>query len=80
MTMFKCPYCQTEYELIWARLSHQQRSYANCQVCQKTMYSWSSRTVPCFTLAKATESKASESKPVGDKPAEGKLVTGKTPG
>ncbi len=75
MTMFKCPYCQTEYELIWARLSHQQRSYANCQVCQKTMYSWSSRNVPCFTLAKATESK-----PAGDKLAEAKLAKGKTPG
>ena len=75
MTMFKCPYCQTEYELIWARLSHQQRSYANCQVCQKTMYSWSSRNVPCFTLAKAAESKLA-----GDKPAEAKLTTGKTPG
>jgi hypothetical protein len=56
MTMFKCPYCAAEYELTTARLSFQQRSYANCQVCHHTMYSWSSRNVPRFTLTKSSES------------------------
>jgi hypothetical protein len=56
MTMFKCPYCPAEYELTTARLSFQQRSYANCQACHKTMYSWSSRNVPRFTLTKSSES------------------------
>ena len=56
MTKFKCPYCPAEYELTMARLSFQQRSYANCQVCHQTMYSWSSRNVPRFTLTKSSES------------------------
>jgi hypothetical protein len=30
MVFFKCPYCRTEYEMTTARLSFQQRSYANC--------------------------------------------------
>jgi hypothetical protein len=56
MTIFKCPYCAAEYELTTARLSFQQRSYAKCQVCHQTMYSWSSRNVPRFTLTKSSES------------------------
>ena len=55
MTMFKCPYCVAEYELTTARLSFQQRSYAKCQVCHQTMYSWSTRNVPRFTLIKPSE-------------------------
>ena len=58
MVIFKCPYCRAEYELIWAPLSFTQRSYANCQVCHRTMYSWSSRNVPRFTLVKPAERKA----------------------
>ena len=54
-TIFKCPHCRTEYELTTAPLSFQQRSYANCQVCHKTMYSWSSRNVPRFTRVKPAE-------------------------
>ena len=57
MTVFKCPYCSTEYELTTARLSFQQRSYAKCEVCYQTMYSWSSRNVPRFTLMKPSEDK-----------------------
>jgi len=48
MTKFKCPYCPAEYELTMARLYW--------QVCHQTMYSWSSRNVPRFTLAKSSES------------------------
>ena len=55
MTKFKCPYCPAEYELTTAHLSFQQRSYANCQICHQTMYSWSSRNVPRFTLTKSSE-------------------------
>jgi hypothetical protein len=55
MAIFKCPYCRAEYELMTAHLSFQQRSYANCQVCHRTMYSWSSRTVPRFTLINPVE-------------------------
>jgi predicted Zn finger-like uncharacterized protein len=55
MVVFKCPYCRTEYEMTTARLSFQQRSYAKCQVCQQTMYSWNSRSVPMFTLINASE-------------------------
>ena len=55
MTIFKCPYCRTEYELIWVHLSFNQRSYANCQVCHKAMYSWSSRNVPRLTLVEPAE-------------------------
>ena len=57
MTVFKCPYCSAEYELTTARLSFQQRSYAKCEVCYQTMYSWSSRNVPRFTLVKPSEGK-----------------------
>jgi hypothetical protein len=57
MTVFKCPYCSAEYELTTARLSFQQRSYAKCELCYQTMYSWSSRNVPCFTLMKPSEGK-----------------------
>ena len=58
MTKFKCPYCPAEYELTMARLSFQQRSYANCQVCHQTMYSWSSRNVPRFALTRSFESRS----------------------
>jgi hypothetical protein len=50
MAIFKCPHCGAGYELTSAHLSFQQRSYAVCQVCRKTMYSWSSRNVPRFKL------------------------------
>jgi hypothetical protein len=40
MAIFKRPYCRTEYEMMKARLSFQQRSYAKCQVCHQPMYSW----------------------------------------
>jgi len=56
MTIFKCPYCQTEYEVTTAHLAFQQRSYAKCQVCSRTMYSWASRNVPVFTLAPTSAS------------------------
>ena len=45
MVIFKCPYCQAEYEMTTARLSFRQRSYAKCHVCYRTMYSWTSRNV-----------------------------------
>jgi predicted Zn finger-like uncharacterized protein len=54
MVMFKCPYCRTEYEMTTARLSFQQRSYARCQICNQTMYSWNSRNVPIFKLKSAS--------------------------
>jgi hypothetical protein len=54
MVIFKCPYCRTDYEMMTARLSFQQRSYAKCQVCQQTMYSWNSRNVPIFTRKSAS--------------------------
>ena len=57
MATFKCPYCRTEYKMMTARLSFQQRSYAKCQVCHQTMYSWNSRNVPMFTLIDASEDK-----------------------
>ena len=49
------PLLSHRYELTTAHLSFQQRSYANCQVCHRTMYSWSSRTVPCFALVNPAE-------------------------
>jgi len=49
MTIFKCPHCRTEYELIMTHLSFRQRSYAVCQSCSKIMYSWNSQRVPRFT-------------------------------
>lgn len=58
MVTFKCPYCRTEYEMTTARLSFQQRSYAKCKVCRQTMYSWNSRSVPIFTLVKASNGEA----------------------
>lgn len=54
MVIFQCPHCRTEYEIMTARLSFQQRSYAKCQVCHQTMYSWNSRKVPMFTLLNAS--------------------------
>jgi transcription elongation factor Elf1 len=56
MTIFKCPHCGTGYELIMTHISFRQRSYANCQVCWKAMYSWDSSRVPRFTLLEKTES------------------------
>jgi predicted Zn finger-like uncharacterized protein len=50
MTLFKCPHCHAEYEMMMASLSFRQRSYAHCQKCWKTMYSWDSARVPRFTL------------------------------
>ena len=50
MTIFKCPHCSAEYEMIMTHISFRQRSYANCQVCWKAMYSWASTRVPRFTL------------------------------
>ena len=50
MTIFKCPHCGAEYEMMMASLSFRQRSYAVCQKCWKTMYSWDSARVPRFTL------------------------------
>jgi hypothetical protein len=38
-----------------AHLPFKQRSYAKCQVCNQTMYSWNSRNVPIFTLMNASE-------------------------
>ena len=55
MVIFKCPYCETEYEMTTARLSFKQRSYAKCQICSQTMYSWNSRNVPIFTLVNASK-------------------------
>jgi predicted Zn finger-like uncharacterized protein len=60
MVIFKCPYCRTEYEMATARLSFQQRSYAKCQICNQTMYSWNSRNVPLFKLINASEDKSSD--------------------
>lgn len=57
--IFKCPYCAAEYEIIMARLSFRQRSYAKCGVCHRTMYSWNSQNVPLFTFVNASEDKAS---------------------
>jgi ssDNA-binding Zn-finger/Zn-ribbon topoisomerase 1 len=54
-TIYKCPHCRTEYELIMAHLSFRQRSYANCQACHKTMYSWNGSSVPRFTLVKRSD-------------------------
>jgi hypothetical protein len=60
MVIFKCPYCQAEYEMTTARLSFRQRSYAKCHVCYRTMYSWTSRNVPVFTFVNAFEKKTSD--------------------
>ena len=50
MTIFKCPHCRTEYDLILTEISFRQRDHAECQICMKTMYSWNSSRVPRFTL------------------------------
>jgi len=60
MVIFKCPYCRTEYEMTTARLSFQQRSYAKCQICNQTMYSWNSRNVPLFKLMNVSEDRSSD--------------------
>jgi len=46
MVIFKCPFCRTDYEMMTARLSFQQRSYAKCQVCNETMYTGIPETYP----------------------------------
>ena len=56
MTIFKCPHCGAEYELIMTHITFRQRSYANCQVCWKAMYSWDSSRVPRFKLLEKTDS------------------------
>jgi hypothetical protein len=56
VTIFKCPHCQSEYELIMSHVSYRQRSYCKCQVCWKTMYSWDSSRVPRFTLLNRPDS------------------------
>jgi hypothetical protein len=63
MMIFKCPYCRTEYEMATARLSFQQRSYATCQVCFQTMYSWNSQNVPMFKLVNASKGETSDIQP-----------------
>jgi len=57
MTIFKCPHCRAEYELLMTHISFRQRSYANCQRCWKTMYSWNSSRVPRFRLLEPPEPK-----------------------
>ncbi|MCX7311499.1 MAG: hypothetical protein NTV56_07170 [Alphaproteobacteria bacterium] len=42
-------------------MSFRQRSYANCQVCWKNMYSWDSNKVPRFTLMVPDEHTRAES-------------------
>ena len=63
MVIFKCPYCRTEYEMTTAYLSFKQRSYAKCQICHGTMYSWNSRNVPIFTLINASKGETSDIQP-----------------
>jgi predicted Zn finger-like uncharacterized protein len=63
MATFKCPYCQAEYEMKTAHLAFQQRSYAKCQSCYRTMYSWASRNVPIFTLLNAPDRETTDVKP-----------------
>jgi predicted Zn finger-like uncharacterized protein len=48
MTIFKCPHCRAEYEILLTNVSFRHRSYAKCQQCWKTMYSWDSHRVPRF--------------------------------
>jgi len=63
MVIFKCPNCRAEYEMMTARLSFRQRSYAKCQVCHQTMYSWNSRNVPIFTLMIASKGETPDIQP-----------------
>jgi hypothetical protein len=42
------------------RLSFRQRSYAKCHVCFRTLYSWTARNVPLFTLVNAFDDKTSD--------------------
>jgi hypothetical protein len=56
MTIFKCPFCRTEYEMLISHISFRQRSYASCQQCWKPMYSWNSSRVPSFRLLKPPDS------------------------
>jgi hypothetical protein len=60
MVLFTCPYCRAEYELTTASWSFQQLSYATCQVCSRTMCSWSARSVPRFTFMRLSEGKTSD--------------------
>ena len=63
MVIFKCPYCGTKYEMMTAHLSFKQCSYAKCQVCNETMYSWNSRNVPIFALMNASKSETPDFQP-----------------
>ena len=63
MMIFKRPYCRTEYEMTTARLSFEQRSYAKCQGCFQTMYSWNSQNVPMFKLVNASKGETSDIQP-----------------
>ena len=63
MVIFKCPYGGTEYEMRTAHLSFKQRSYARCQVCNQTMYSWNFPNVPIFTLMNASERETPDIQP-----------------
>jgi hypothetical protein len=60
MVIYKCPFRRTEYEMTTAHLLFRQQSYAKCQVCHQTMYSWNSRNVPIFTLINAAKGEASD--------------------
>jgi len=46
-----------------AYLSFKQRSYAKCQICNETMYSWNSRNVPIFTLMNASNGETPDIQP-----------------
>ena len=63
MVIFKCPYCGTKYEMTTAPLSFQRQSYAKCQICHQTMYSWNSRNVPIFTLMNASKGETPDIQP-----------------
>ena len=56
MQIFRRPHCSARYEIIVNHISFRQRSYANCQVCWKAMYSWDSSRVPRFTLLEQPDS------------------------
>jgi len=59
MKIFRCPHCSVEYEILLVNVSFRQRSYAKCQQCWKTMYSWNSCRVPRFTeLTRGKKSRA----------------------
>jgi hypothetical protein len=63
LVVFKCPYCRTAYEMMTAHLSFKQCSYAKCQICNETMYSWNSRNGPIFTLINEFKSETPDMQP-----------------